>query len=254
MIVKSEAIILKSIKYGESSKILTLLTDRYGKMSVIAKGVRGPKSKFGSLLEPMNHVSAVFYRKETRELQLLSQCDLMGYFPRVHEDVEKMGTAMGVIELASFASHQEESGPLFHAVLDTLQTINDATKDIAIALYVYELRVLEILGFRPSFHMCAHCSRPIEERNPPGTFPGRFQLGYGGIVCPSCAMQGGATRRISRDAVQVFRALQEEGGLQTDLSEEVRGEIHGILKDLLREHISGFHGLKSESVFAAMQM
>ena len=77
MIESTDAIVLRAIKYGDTSKIVTLYTRRFGKVAVIAKGARSAKSKFGSALEPMSLIQAVFYRKENREVQLLSQADLL---------------------------------------------------------------------------------------------------------------------------------------------------------------------------------
>jgi DNA repair protein RecO (recombination protein O) len=75
MITKTEAVVLKSMNYRDSSKIVTFYTRGFGKVKCIAKGARQMKSKFGAGLEPITNVSLVLYKKEHRELQLVSQCD-----------------------------------------------------------------------------------------------------------------------------------------------------------------------------------
>ena len=65
MIVSTDAIVLRSMKYGETSKIVTLYSKKFGKIKVIAKGARSAKSKFGASLEPMMHSSVIFYKKGT---------------------------------------------------------------------------------------------------------------------------------------------------------------------------------------------
>ena len=71
MIVKTDAIVLKSMRFRETSKIVTFYTRRYGKIAAVAKGARETKNKFGAALEPMTGVNLVFYKKEQRDLQLV---------------------------------------------------------------------------------------------------------------------------------------------------------------------------------------
>ena len=71
-ILKSEGVVLRRIKYSETSLILTFYTKDQGKISLIAKGARNPKSKFVGALEPATYASIVYYHKDSRELQLLS--------------------------------------------------------------------------------------------------------------------------------------------------------------------------------------
>jgi len=71
------------MKFRDTSKIVSLYTRRFGRVSVVAKGARDRKSRFGAALEPMSHVSAVFYKKERSDLHLLSQCDLLNGFRRI---------------------------------------------------------------------------------------------------------------------------------------------------------------------------
>ena len=96
-IVKTEAVVLKSMKYRETSKIITFYTRDFGKVKAIAKGARQPKNKFGSSLEPMSYVLVVLYRKEHRDLQLISQCDLIKTFRHLSEDLDKMAVCMSAI-------------------------------------------------------------------------------------------------------------------------------------------------------------
>jgi hypothetical protein len=70
-LVRSRCLILQSYPYSETSRILRLLTEDFGVQSVIAKGARRPKSRFGGLLEPFTEGTASFYHRETRDLHTL---------------------------------------------------------------------------------------------------------------------------------------------------------------------------------------
>ena len=80
MLTKTEAVVLKAVKYRETSKIVTLYTKKFGKINAVAKGAMLTTSKFGASLEPMSYILAVLYKKETREVQFLSQADLIKPF------------------------------------------------------------------------------------------------------------------------------------------------------------------------------
>ena len=100
MIVSTEAVILKTMKYRDTSRIVTLYTRDFGRLSVIAKGARSRNNKFGASLEPLSHVSAVLYKNEHRDLHLLSKCEISTQFRRIPEDLERLSTAMAIIELS----------------------------------------------------------------------------------------------------------------------------------------------------------
>jgi DNA repair protein RecO (recombination protein O) len=256
MITKSEAIVLKTMKFRESSKILTLYTRQYGKLSVIAKGARDPKSKFGSVLEPMNYVLAVFYRKENRDLHLLTQCDLMKSFKHLSDDMERMHAAMSIVELVDVVTHAEEQNELlFQTMVGCLEEINGATKNALPVLYLFEMRLSGILGFKPNFHTCFSCGRPMDEKAT-GPRGAELYLNGGGVLCVYCMHKALGQGTISLGALKVLQRLQEiqEIGVATrlNLATQIRNEVAGTLRRFLESHIDGLHRLKAEEVFAAI--
>ena len=86
MISTSEAIVLQTRRFSESSKIVTLYTRVHGKQSVIARGALQAKSKFGSVLQPMAFLSTTIYRKEGRDLHNLSAAETIERFPMLGSD------------------------------------------------------------------------------------------------------------------------------------------------------------------------
>ncbi|MBI4536083.1 MAG: DNA repair protein RecO [Ignavibacteriae bacterium] len=256
MIVKTEAIVLRSMKYRETSKIVRLYTRRYGKISVIAKGARDSKNRFGSALEPMNYVSTVVYKKDNRDLHLLSQCDMVRPFRLLSEDMERMSAAMAVIELIDAVTHsEEENEPLFTLVLRVLEAINNATKNSITALYFFEMRLSEILGFRPNFQRCSVCSGRIDLELLVGEHQ-EMQVGPTGILCKACEQRGIGSRTISLSGVSVLQQLQESDDLdevmRISIDARVGGEVGSALRQHLHSHVDGLRRLKSEKVFATI--
>ncbi len=124
-ILKTEAIVLKGWKLRETSKILALFTRDYGKIKVVAKGARDPKSKFKGCLEPLTCIYIVYYDKRTRDLQLLSQTDLIDPHFHIVGDVERTSLGLAAAELIYKSEIGEEAAPkLFDLLKQTLSAIN----------------------------------------------------------------------------------------------------------------------------------
>ena len=95
---KTEAIVLRSRHLGETSKILILFTERFGKLAVVAKGARRPKSRFGASLDLFARSSVVLYLKENRDLGLVTESTLVEGFYGLREDARRLGQASAVVE------------------------------------------------------------------------------------------------------------------------------------------------------------
>ena len=90
MIISTNAIVLKTIRYGDSSIISRLYTETHGKIVVIAKGVWKPKNTTGPIMEPMNHIHLHYYDKSSREIQILKNASLISQFSLLRSNLEKI--------------------------------------------------------------------------------------------------------------------------------------------------------------------
>src|ERR1035438_8785520 len=81
-IIKTEAVVLSKLNYGDSSSIVTLFTKEYGKLSAMLKGGRNPKSKISLIVDPINYLEVIFYNNPSRDLQILSSADFKAHFRR----------------------------------------------------------------------------------------------------------------------------------------------------------------------------
>jgi len=242
------------MKYGESSKIVTFYTRRFGKLSAIARGARRSASKYGSALEPMSHNSIVVYKKEERTLQTLSQCDAINSFRHLCEDIQKMSIGISIIELITRIAHEEEeNAPLFALLVDALDTLDSATKNLQNVFYSFDIRFLKISGFQPSFGECAGCSAPLAGDNFVGEEV-QFHIGKGGPLCRSCAGITGRKIALPRKALEALEGLSASRSLRAsldiDMDKRLRKDIETFLASYLRYHVSGMSDLKSEKVFS----
>jgi DNA repair protein RecO (recombination protein O) len=257
MIVTTEAVVLKSMKYRETSRIVTLYSRQFGKFALIAKGARERNNRFGAALIAMSHVTAVVYKKENRDLQFLSQCDVIDSYRHISEDMERLATGMSVVELVDAVTHSEEENPqLFGLLLHTLHTVNTAPRNVVNALYAFEVRLLDILGFRPNFLTCFNCGSPINE-NTVGKAGAELKVSSGGILCSECSTRGMGVDAVSAGSVKMLQHLQEASDpssvTRITMSAQMRNEVAATMRRCLQSHIEGFRPLKSENMFSLLQ-
>ena len=154
------------MKYRDTSKIVTFYTKEYGKLKGIAKGARSPKNKFGSALEPLTQSMLVIYKKEHRDLHLISQCDAINPFKNLSKDLDRMMTALAVIELVNQVTHDEERNPSLYGLLyDTMNALNDSLKNYSSYFHAFRLRLASLFGYAPNFEVCGECGNPLLQDN-----------------------------------------------------------------------------------------
>lgn len=251
-IVKTEGVVLRSTKYRETSKIVTVYTRGFGKVKAIAKGARQSKNTYGSSLEPMSYVFLVLYKKEHRDIQLISQCDVIQSFRHLSENLDKMAAGMSMIELVEKVSHDEEANEkLFGLLTGALSAVNTAALKPWNLLYGFEIRLAGILGFQPDFEKCVSCGRFVEKGFGNSIF---FFIGKGGPMCPSHADSMGMKVNVSVQSLRILGRLAAAGTFEEMTSIEVdeahRREIESVLMGFLRFHVEGLHTLKAGKVLS----
>ncbi len=256
MIITTDAIVLRTIKYRDTSRIATLFTKEFGKVSVIAKGERARAAKFGGSLNVFACVTAVLYWKEQRDLQFLSRCDLQKPFHRIGEDMERMAGAMMALELLDAVTHAEEKNPpLFALILDTLDALDQTPRNVSSILFFYQLHLLTILGFHPSFNHCCRCERSFAG-DEAGNQTYLLNASLGGAYCADCSVEQQGTEYLcagSLRTLQHFQTLKSPlEAASLSVAPQVRGEVSLALRQLLVSHVEGIRPLKSETVFASM--
>ncbi|OGU14594.1 MAG: DNA repair protein RecO [Ignavibacteria bacterium GWB2_35_12] len=152
MIINTEAIILKSIKYGDSSKILSIFTRDFGRLSVIAKGARQTKSKFGAALEPMSVSNLCFYKKANRDLHTLSSADSVINFNNIQNSLENMACAMMILEsVLQTLVENEMNINLFELLKSSLIELNKTTGNPFSIFTLFQIELAHNLGFSMKF-------------------------------------------------------------------------------------------------------
>ncbi|MGA7160673.1 MAG: DNA repair protein RecO [Bacteroidota bacterium] len=252
MIVSTDAIVLRSMKYGETSKIVTLYSQKFGKITVIAKGARSAKSRFGASLEPMTYSSAILYKKEERDLHLLSKCEIAKPYLKFGGNGDKLATGLALVELVNMVMHDEEENlPMFALLVESLEAVDLASKNVMNIFFAFQLRLLEIFGYGLNLHNCSRCGRDIlDDRYVEPVF---LHLADGSVMCSDCHSSSNAGGiKMPREMVRSLFRLQSLPIASIDevkLAPALRDEILAVLYTYLKYHIAGVRTLKSLSLF-----
>ncbi len=229
-LVSTLATILKTYEYSETSKILRLLTRDQGLCSVIAKGARRPKSRFGGLLEPFTDGVATFYAKEGRELHTLSSFELRRERQVLGKKLVRYAGAGLLTEIALRFGSSAPDDELFNQLRLGLDRLVDELGDEEKAILEETWKMVDRLGFAPAVEFCSVC----------GTVPGQaesvhFDLAGGAIVCEECRQQAGG---LDLRAVPPG-ARAELAGLLRGQAGDGRGlSTSRFQRDLLRDFIA----------------
>lgn len=256
-IVKTEAVVLKSMKYGETSKIVTFYTKEFGKLNGIVKGARKTKSKFGASLDSMAYVLLVVYKKETGGLNLISQCDLMKSFSNIPSDLDRLVEGLKVIEIIYQVSHYEEKNyPLFKLLIGTLSALDKADKNFSSIGFAFEIKLGELLGYSFNFSKCGKCGKDnFQKSEMTGTV--HFDFSRGAVICFDCQNHFIHPVKISFGNLSVLNRLETTAELSAASNIEInlpnKIEIGNFLLAYLRYHISEIKDLKSDKMFNDMQ-
>ena len=250
MITSTEAVILTSMRYGDTSKIVTAYTRQYGKLSLMAKGAAAAKSKFGAALEPMCHCQLVLYKKDARDLHLLSQADSIQSFRGVQAHPDKLMLGFAVVEFVHATVHgEEEHEQLFTLLLDALARLERIERNPTGVLLRYLLDFSEAMGFAIDLDHCLRCRADLHEET---SVQGRvmFSLPEGAFTCSNCADAWGGAG-VSAPA---FRGLQwlaasaGDGLALLSMPSPVAHESIRILHQYIASHIQGMRKIHSLSL------
>ncbi|MFW5972560.1 MAG: DNA repair protein RecO [Bacteroidota bacterium] len=245
MIVRSDAIVLKSIPYGETSLIVTLFTRTYGKTTVIAKGARVPGSRFGASLQMLSYSQVVFYHKAGRGVHTLSESSIAEPLLKLHRDMRHLGVAVRSVELVASLLHEEEENPLlFNLLVQVLHYLNEPLRFPENVLSYFQLRTAGALGFAPRIDREAVVAV--------GEEGARISLASGAIV-PNSAE---ASRRISRSAVRAFAVFARadlDVVIRMELRPEVRREVDALIEDFMRYHVEDAYPTRSSRVLGQLR-
>jgi len=238
-IIKNEAIVLRKTKFSDTSLIVQLFTKNYGKISALLKGARSSKSKIGSKIDLINHVEVVFYRKEEKDLQLVTQVNIIEHFSNIRENLEKIKYASAVCELIlKLIPENEVNEKIFRGSVRIINLINQSSNSEILLFAQYLLFFTKEIGFEISFEYCSGCGNKIDNDT------GNAFSYSNGIICEKCNEDKMLTFQFSEELFNLFKCLTSKNNISSYNKKNIENIIF-ILEKFLTYHNTEFKGIKS---------
>ncbi|NLW90520.1 MAG: DNA repair protein RecO [Syntrophomonadaceae bacterium] len=195
---RSRAIILKTIDYRDADKLVTLFSEKHGKVRAVARGVKKPASSLRVCLQPFCHSN--LYLSGGKELENVTQGKLIDFFPNIREDIDLTLQVLYLMELLDKSLMDHMALPSLYSVTLTVLEYLNTHGNNPLAIRYFEANLLKYLGYQPLLERCVNC----------GTQSGKlqsFNLVRGGVICPECSKTLTSDFDFSGEALSILRLI-----------------------------------------------
>lgn len=226
---RAQAIVLGHIEYGEADRILRIFTYEKGKITAIAKGVRKIRSRKAGHLEPFTQVN--LFLAKGREMDIITQAETVNGFMGLREDLRKLAFANYIVEVLDRFTYEEgQNIGIFRLLASTLSRLA-GQQNLETIVHYYEIRLLELLGFRPELFHCVDCGKEVIAEDQ------YFTPLAGGVVCPKCGRMRPEAWSIDMNLLRYFRHMQRSSWERVkDLT--IPKHIEPDLAELIQRYLS----------------
>lgn len=195
------AFVLHTRAYGESDRIVTLLTEQHGKITGIAKGAKNSRRRFGGTLEPFIHIRVVFQSRSSSDLVFLLRCELLQSHRTFTQDLDRYGAGSYVLELTDRMVLGRESGRDVYRLLHDAIRLLDAGAPPSSLLRAFDLHLLRMSGYAPAFDRCRSCAEAV------GSATSYLSVERGGLLCRGCVRPGEVVRPVGAATARLLALL-----------------------------------------------
>lgn len=227
----TEGLVIRQYPLGEADRIVTLFSRDFGKIRVVGKGLRRPKSRLGGQLELLSEVALT--ASVGRNLDVATEAQTLNRHQDLSQHLDRLSRAIYLCELLDgFTVEQSPNRRLYRLAVDALSDLETAGDQWLLVRH-FEMRLLDESGFRPELTRCVHCGSTLEPADH------SFDVGAGGVSCPACGTVGTeAVVPLRLNAMKVLRLFQRErsfdklAGLK--VSEAARYDVERLLTTHIR--------------------
>ena len=246
---KSQALILRIIPFRDTSKVVVAYTAERGAVSLLAKAVRGPRPRFGGALELFALSDLVFYHRDSRELQFLSEATLLDPHLGLTRDPLRYAYGVAVLEfLLRVLRGPEAPGRLYEMSLRVLEVFEGCPEPALAGVFrAFELKAVSFLGHRPELYQCVECGRADTD----GFSPRR-----GGVICSACEEEVDDVLALSPSTLGLLQRLLTStlAGLEEDpLRKSELPVLSRVIEPFLAAQLERYEPLRSLRLVEALR-
>lgn len=235
MLKKVEGIVISTVDYKESSKIVNIFTKNDGIIGIMARGSKNPKNKLSAtsnvLCYGLFHLN---YRDD--KMATLIEVDIMNSFRQIRKDIIKTNYALFLLELTSQVYRHDNDAKIYPLLMEGLCKIEEGY-DAQVITNIIELKLLENLGIKPVLDRCVSCKRTTDIVT--------VSSYKGGYLCKDCVGREFIYHLKTLKLLQMFYYVDLSKITRIEISETIKKEI-GMFIDEYYDRYSGLY-LKSKS-------
>ncbi len=236
MMQKVEGIVIRTMDYGESNKIVTLFTRELGKIGVMSRGAKKPKSRLAAVSQLF--IYGTFLFQKSQGLGTLNQAEIIDSFRDVRKDLFRASYATYMVEMTDKLTEERQPNPsLFELLYQMLHYLNEGV-DADVLLRIFEIKMLAVAGIRPQLDECASCGST--------DVPVAFSIRDAGFLCKRCVHKDERAYHLSAHSARLLRLfyyLDLERLGQISLKQETKQE----LKEIISAYYDEYSGLRLKS-------
>ena len=242
-IVRTEAMVLKAFRFGETSMIYRLLTRERGVVPVLARGARRPKSRLGAAVSSFRRLDVTYYDKPGREIQTLSQAEVVADHREIVSSLERLDAAGRWFRfLRALLPDGAPVESLYDLAVSALDRLERAPAEQLARWEAYHrAAVITLLGLEPQLDACMGCGR----RLPDGEAL-HFSIEEGGLACGGCALRARGFRPLSASEYAVL-ALYHHPDWSLVESLSGRDADEARVQDLVHRFVAYHAGVRPPS-------
>ena len=236
---------IRSRNLGEADRLLTLYSYQRGKVRAVARGARRPRNRLRAGAEPFTHGDYLLF--SNKGLDNISQCEIIGSFRTIREDLIKTAIGAYILELLDALTEEEEPvGDLFPFLLAVLETLSRGG-DLELILRSVEVGFLARLGYKPELGQCVNCRGVLKDAV-------RFSAAQGGALCFGCSRTDSDAFAVSAGSLAALDYLLNtpfDQATKLRVSATMRTQLKDITASLIRSRLG--QDLKSASFLALVK-
>ncbi|MDX1945112.1 MAG: DNA repair protein RecO [Pirellulaceae bacterium] len=244
---KTKAIVLRVVEFSETSCVVTLFTEHFGKVGALAKGARRPKGPFEGAIDLLAVIRIVFLRKSSEALDLLTEAKLERRFRSAERDLSRLYAGYYLAELLTELTDAGDPHPELFAAADETLSLLDTGGPVPETILRFELTALRLVGHFPSLDECVGCGEPVAAT-------GRVPFGFvaGGVLCPQCRPGQRQVASVRGAVIETLQRFAEAGDdwRQLTIDTAVRGELRGMWNNYLAHQLG--HKPKMHALLGAL--
>ena len=240
-VIEVEGIIVGETSYGETSKIINVITKEKGLIGIMAKGCKSIKSPLRSVTSKLTYGTFIIYYKEGK-LSTLKEVSVINSFKNVKKDISSISYAAYILELSEGVIKQSKNTKIFDLLIESLIKIDEGFDPLVI-MNILELKYLDFLGVMPILDGCAIC----------GNKHGIVTLSSyrGGYVCDKCYTNEKKVSEKTIKLIRMFYYVDISKITKIDISRQSKNEINMFLDDYYSRY-TGLY-LKSKKFIQNLQ-